>query len=461
MNSYNMLENWITSQMADNNTPALALGFTDRERMLHQTGFGYADIEASTPLSAGHLFEIGSIGKTFTAIAVLQAVEKGLLDLHTPILEYLPWFEVRPGFDPITAHHLLTHSAGLIEGTDFSTDARSEVWALRERETGYAPGEYFYYSNVGYKALGLLLEAVAGQPYPQLIRSGILEPLEMQNSAALITHKLRPRLAKGYMPLYDDRPFHRSHPLVPAPWLETDTADGCIASTAKDMAKFMRMLLNRGQGPNGPLLSQESFELLTHPHIAQDEDWSYGYGLNVFEHEGYAHIGHAGDMPGYEAYMWMDLDNGLGSIVLMTHPHISGISLTTLDYLRSLMLNHPIPDLEPPADPLHLEDVNPIIYAGKYSLANQTDLSHQSLTESKLTPTGGLVFIADGDRLLLEYHNERIPLEQRAGDRFYIDHPDFDRFLFNFWTWENTSARIRCCRSFLRQQMVYQPELHR
>jgi len=441
MQNFSTLDNWIRVQMTSRNTPALALVLTDRKNSVHTAQFGYADLEARVPLSAGHLFEIGSIGKTFTAVAVLQAVEKGLLDLHTPVVEYLPWFEVRSRFDPITPHHLLTHSAGLIEGTDFSTDGRSEVWALRESESGFAPGERFYYSNVGYKALGLLLEAVTGQPYPQLIRSGILAPLGMLDTAAQITHAVRPRLAKGYMPLYDDRPPHNSYPLVPAPWLETNTADGSIASTAADMAKFMRMLLNRGQGPNGSLLSRESFNLLTHPHIDQDEDWSYGYGLNVFDHEGYAHIGHAGDMPGYEAYMQLDMQNGLGSAMLMTHPHIPGISLTTLDYLRSQILNRPVPVMDPPPGARLPADVDASFYAGTYTLSNQDELRLLSAGEKEVTHPKSLVLVTDGDSLLLDLRGERLLLEHVGGGSCFINHPDFDRFLLKFGTREPTPGQ--------------------
>jgi CubicO group peptidase (beta-lactamase class C family) len=448
MVNFSLLDSWIREQMESRNTPALVLSLTDRTHNVHTAQFGHADPGAQVALCAGHLFEIGSIGKTFTAIAVLQAVEKGLLDLQIPVVEYLPWFEVSSKFGPITSHHLLTHSAGLIEGTDFSADARSEVWALRKSETGFAPGERFYYSNAGYKALGLLLEAVTGQPYPQLIRSGILQPLGMNDTAAQITHRIRPLLAQGCMPLFDDRPSHRSHPLVPAPWLETDTADGSIASTAADMAKFMRMLLNRGQGFNARLLSQESFDLLIHPHIDQDEDWSYGYGLNVFDHEGYAHTGHAGDMPGYEAYMWLDIDNGLGSTILMTHPHVPGISLTTLDYLRKLVREEPLPDLEPPADPLHLAAVDPSIYAGKYTLANREELSLLPAGVRDFDTPENLVLVSEGDSLLLEYSGELIALEERGDDCFYINHPDFDRFLLKFGTQQTPSGETSVVEAF-------------
>lgn len=195
-----------------------------------------------------------------------------------PITNYLPWFQVENKFVPITLHHLLTHSSGLIAGTDFTPAGHSEVWALRDIEIVVPPGDNFYYSDIGYKAIGLVLQAATGRRYPELIQKGIFDPLEMKNSFPEITHGLRSQLAKGYRHLYDDRPSHHNHPIVPVELLETDTADGCIASTAEEMAMFARMLLNRGEGPNGRIITPASYELMTSPLIAQDEEWSYGKG---------------------------------------------------------------------------------------------------------------------------------------------------------------------------------------
>jgi CubicO group peptidase (beta-lactamase class C family) len=88
-------------------------------------------------------------------------------------------------------------------------------------------------------------------------------------------------VAEGYRHLYDDRPPHASHPLVPAAWIEMNAGDCCIASTAEDLARFARMLLNRGQGPVGPLLSSAGYELLLHGPMATEYGFAYGYGIKV------------------------------------------------------------------------------------------------------------------------------------------------------------------------------------
>ena len=95
-------------------------------------------------------------------VLLLQLHEEGRVDLHAPVAGYLPWFELRSEYEPIAPHHLLTHTGGIVAGSDVSADSRFDVWAIRETEAGSAPGERFEYSNVGYRALGYLLEEVTG-----------------------------------------------------------------------------------------------------------------------------------------------------------------------------------------------------------------------------------------------------------------------------------------------------------
>src|SRR5215218_9310636 len=244
--------------------------------------YGFADLAARTPVTPDTLFEIGSIGKSFTSLALMLEHEAGNLDLQAPVARYLPWFAVRSAFPPITVHHLLSHTAGVIAGTDPTPGVADQVWALRETEAATAPGTGFHYSNVGYKALGLVLERLTGQGYGDAIRSRVLAPLAMTASEPAITNALRPRLAVGYASLYDDRPAHPSHPLVPATWLETESGDGSLASTPEDMAVYLRMLLNRGRGARDRLLSEAGFAAMTQRIIAiraGAEPTCYGYGL--------------------------------------------------------------------------------------------------------------------------------------------------------------------------------------
>ena len=133
---------WLGDFLKRRGLPGMAVAVARPDGGIEFAAKGWAELR-KRPIESETLFELGSIGKTFTAILATE-----LLDLQAPLTAYLPWFEVRSAHDPIRIEHLLTHSAGLIRGADMTADSRFDVWALRDTETGFAPGERFYYSNV-------------------------------------------------------------------------------------------------------------------------------------------------------------------------------------------------------------------------------------------------------------------------------------------------------------------------
>jgi CubicO group peptidase (beta-lactamase class C family) len=414
---YERIDRFAADSMRDDGTPGLALGLTSRDGLLRASTYGFADLAAKVPVVPEHLFEIGSISKSFTAIALLQQRDAGRFDPREPIVTYLPWFSLKSSFAPITGHHLLTHTAGLPRDRDDVPSSRFQAAALRDRVAGSPPGTRFAYSNVGYQILGYALEAIADQAYPDVIERGILRPLGMRSSESSITHDTRLRLAVGYESFYDDRPRHRSHPLVPATWLEYAAGDGALASTAGDMSAYVRMLLNRGAGPQGRILSEESFKLLITPAVKSDDDGSrYGYGLTIEEDEkdGRTIVRHSGGMVGYHSLLIADMTDGLGVILLANGPGSSGVASFALDAARAGLHGRPPPDA-PARRPRPFVE-NAAEFAGAYS-----------------SPDGEtLKVIADGDRLLLQLADRSVPLEPRGRDRFYADHPDYSRFLLRF-----------------------------
>jgi CubicO group peptidase (beta-lactamase class C family) len=341
------LDRFVAASMQAQATPGLALAITDRERLLATRNYGLANLEAQLPVTDDTLFEFGSIGKSFTAVCLLQLADAGVIDLQAPVTTYLTWFSVRSQYEPITLHHLLSHTSGLICGTDFAPDQRYEVWALRDTEAAQ-PGVRARYSNVGYKVLSLVLEAVTGTPYGQLVAEGIFAPLEMRQSASAITHAMRHRLAVGYTGLYSDRPWHPSHGFVPAVWLETNTGDGSLAATAADLAIFLRMLLNDGAGPRGRVLSAESFARMSTPHGTFSYGAHYGYGLFVGDANGHRRIGHEGGMVGFSASMLGDRDTGIGVVVLTNAiQETDAIAEFALQSVSSALAGAPLPAPDP------------------------------------------------------------------------------------------------------------------
>jgi len=413
--------------------PGYALAVTDRDGLIAERQYGFANQDARTPVAPETLFEIGSIGKSFTAIALMQLAAEGRIDLHAPVSDYLPWFAVQSEYEtPITIHHLLTHTGGITGGSDHVPDPRYEVWTLRRTRTFAAPGECFLYSNMGYKALGLLLEAVEGKPYAQIVRERIFEPLGMTGAEGAITGDMRPRLAVGYLPYHLDRPWQPRHGIVPATWLESNTGDGCISTNAGDLAIYLRTLLNGGSGPDGTILGPGQLETMLHPHenaaVAPAEP-NYGYALHLADTDGAGgpadRFGHSGGMVGYVSDMLADRTHGLGAVALCngygSPDELADFAIRAIAAARA---GEPLPDL-PGADPDPLAIENAADLAGTFG-----------------DPDGErtLTFVAEGGGLVLETAIDgelvRVPLRQmsvrRGGDQLLADHPAFDRFPFEF-----------------------------
>jgi len=313
------IDGHIADLRANGSIPGLTLAVTDRDGLLADRQYGDAEVASGRPVAADTLFEIGSIGKTFCAVIVMQLVEEGAVALDDPVVRHLPWFEVPGTGLRITIRHLLSHTAGITAGIDGTPEPTFQVWRLRDLTPGGEPGQRFHYSNVGYKALGLMIQRLDGAPYPEVLRRRVLVPLGMHSTEPAITNDIRPRLAVGYEPARDDRAWDEGDPLLPATWLETDTADGAIASTAADMAVFARMLLNDGMGPNGPLISAASLAQMLAP-VPTVNDQGYGLGIYAREFGGRRLIGHTGGMVGFIAGLWCGPEAGLGAVVLQNGP---------------------------------------------------------------------------------------------------------------------------------------------
>ena len=409
---YHKCDVFLRRQMDFYRIPALAYVFTDCRKTLHSGYYGYADLEKKIRLSAEHVFSFGSIGKSFTCILLLQAQEQGLLKLENPVTDYLPWFEIQSDYRSISLHDLMTHSSGLPMGTDQETESLGEVWNLRRLKTVFAPGEQFYYSNAGYKTLGLVLEKIYAKPYVQIIQEKILEPLGMQNTFPALISANRPRYVQAWASQFDDRPFNRAHPLVPAHWLETSTADGCISSTPEDLAVYARMLLNRTQYAQGSLLSEQSFEQMTRSYIPF-QDMAYGYGLMIHQGDGYTHLSHSGRIPGYVAFMDLDMDSGLGVVIMLVEPATAAVRPYLMDSLRAAVLGKDLPPLPKVLSPYQVQ--NGADYCGVYGSGRRS-----------------FEVLQDGDYLWLDDGAEKNRLEPRGKDQFYLDHPGFNLFLLKF-----------------------------
>jgi CubicO group peptidase (beta-lactamase class C family) len=412
--SIERIRGYVERHRRDLATPGLALGLTDRERCLGVVLDGLANVDAGEPVAEHHRFQIGSISKGFTALAILRQAESGRIDLDAPVTAHLPWFEVRSAFAPITIHHLLCHTSGLVAGTDFTGEAASEVWSLRETETGFAPGERFLYSNVGYKALGLVLGSVTGRPWWETVREEVMTPIGMGEADVVITDAARPRLAVGYASPFADRPWLPRHGWAAAPWFESGTADGTICATAEELTAYARLLLSGGRG----VVSQASFERMTTPFIVDqdDPDEAFGYGVKRVEGPGGRRLlGHTGGMIGFSALLLVDPAAGVGAVALMNSVFGDRTDLVrfALDCLAAEAAGLALPEVPEPVDPLRVEGAD--AYEGRFA-----------------DDDGAVAVFASGSGLVLETGGRRAPLVPDAPGVFIVDDPLLERYPIRF-----------------------------
>ena len=297
----------------------LALAVTDGEEVLGVVCRGLADVAGGTAVRPETRFHIGSISKSFAAMIVMQEVAAGRLDLHVSVNEILPWLELPEPFGPITMHDLMTHTAGLLVGTEDAPTGPGALHRLKTNPATTKPGERWLYSNDGWKVVGACLEEVTGEPIHELLRTRVLGPLGMRDSGGVIDDATYLNVAVAYEPLYTDRPVQLRHPLVPAHRIISNTADGSIISNVLDMSAYARLFLARGDVPGHDgqrMLSDESFEAWIEQRVPDDENGTYGYGLWAEEYDGARWIAHSGGMVGYTAMFAVSPSDGLGCVVL-------------------------------------------------------------------------------------------------------------------------------------------------
>jgi CubicO group peptidase (beta-lactamase class C family) len=405
------LDRFVEQFMRDMNSPGMTLVLVDREGVQRVATYGFGDLERQRKLNADDLFQIGSITKSFLALALLQLREEGKLDLNKPIVDYLPWFRIQSSFAPITTHHLLTHTSGLPGAPEvFPSDPAQRHLAA------YAPGEQFHYNNMAFSLLGYLAWTLDGRELPDVFRERIFKPLGMSQSEPAIDFQMRRRMPRSYQPFCSDRPYPRHGELCEAPSIITTSGAGCIAATARDMGAYVQMLVNRGRGPKRNLISPESFELFSKRHIKAEEfgpTASYGYGIAVDELDGNALLRHTGGMVSYMSALQVDVVAGIGgfaSVNAQQGYRPNAVVQYGLQLLRARVENKKAP--APPVPDSEFEVTNSGDYVGVFA-----------------GEQGQLEFAREGTKLFLMRAGKRVPLEKGdSPDQFRVSEPEFAHF---------------------------------
>ena len=318
-------DNSLTAIASRHPAVGLAIGVVRDGQLACFHGHGLADIASGRAVTPDTVFRIGSITKTFTAIAVMQLAEQGLVDLDLPAGSYLRSYALVParGHHQPTVRQLLTHTAGLpllvyparafrpVLGDTVPHGQR--VPSLSEYYRGRLhliaePGTRHTYSNHGFATLGQIVEDITAQSLSHYFREHIFGPLGMSRSDLIRSDRVTAGLATGYaMRGGGPRPV-RDCDLVTA-------GAGAIYSTAADMARYTAALLAGGRGEHGQILGTESLACMFAPHYQPDPRLP-GIGLGFFRRDvgGHLVVGHDGLVPGFTSQLSLAPDDGVGVV---------------------------------------------------------------------------------------------------------------------------------------------------
>ncbi|MEK3886258.1 serine hydrolase [Bacillus sp. FSL K6-3431] len=296
---------------------------TLEENILISKGYGNANFEHRVANTPQTIFRIGSITKQFTAMAIMILYERGLLNLYDPIKKFISDY---PNGDQINIHHLLTHTSGVPNFTDFpdylktarsAASIESIIGRFKEKPLDFSPGENHKYSNSGYILLTYIIERVANCSYESFLEHEIFKPLSMLNTGYDSNSKILKHRAAGYS-IWGE--------IINAEFVDTSLALGAggLYSTTEDLYRWVQSL-NESR-----LISKDSFKKMVTPNIGK-----YGYGIYIAEKNVKGKIrtkiGHGGMINGFCCEMMHYVDDYITIIVLSNVQNPVGSIIASLE----------------------------------------------------------------------------------------------------------------------------------
>lgn len=339
--SFDALDGYLQTELQRAGIPGAALVVVADGKIVHLHGYGVSGPDDRLP-TAQTVFQIGSNSKSFTALAIMQLVEAGSLQLDAPVQRYLPWFRVADAdaSTRITLRQLLNQTSGFshregqldFDNTYAGPDAlERRVRSLADVRLASAPGQHWAYSNINFVILGCVIEAVSGTPYAHYMSEHVFKPLGMRDTAAA-SPSSHADVAKGYRFW-----FGRAIAADGLPYPQTLVPAGYLTSTAQDMGAYL--LEQLGGGPQ--ILSASGLAELHRagPQTGQRHGYAMGWATDS---QAPGRLTHEGQTPEYTSAMGIDIQHRWGFALLLNAsdalagPVVQQLSPQLINYLSGV-----------------------------------------------------------------------------------------------------------------------------
>jgi CubicO group peptidase (beta-lactamase class C family) len=397
---FNQLEEVALAELKDTNTPGATVAIISGERVIYTKAFGVSNVETGAPMSPDMLFRIGSTTKMFTATALIALAVDGKLRLDEPIGRHVNG--LNPKIAALTAHQLLTHTAGIIDEApmygdhDDSAMGRT-IRSWKEDQLFTKPGKIISYSNPGYWLAGYVSESISGKPFADLMSDSLFKPLGMNRTT------FRPTVAMTYPLAQGHNAAGKSTPTVVRPFADNAASwpAGSMFTNVGDLSRFIIAFMNGGKLEGKQVLSPQVIATLSTPQvsIASQPRAKYGYGLMFGNYRGVGMVEHGGSRSGYGSVIKMVPDHRFAVIVLGNR---TGVSLNkTAEKAMELMLPLKPKDVDKPQQALPMTAEEIANYVGRYG-------QRELIVE---------ILLKDGRPFLKQGPNER-PIRKIAENRF-------------------------------------------
>ncbi|MBN2212912.1 MAG: beta-lactamase family protein [Bacteroidales bacterium] len=403
-------EDLILQKMESDNIVGVSAAIVIDDSVIWKNGFGYADKDNKVPMTVNTVVSIASITKTFTALALMQLQEKGLLNITQPLNRYMPQFNPKTkgeNLDQLTIKSVITHSSGIqtdiLNNSDLETGKYTDVLGyINETWLLYPPGLAEAYSGAGYNILGHLIKEVSKQDYPEYIKKNILAPLKMSHSG-FVTDALNNRTK-----IYSGGKEVKEIDI-------RDIASGGIYTDIIDLARYAKGLLAAYNGTNTSLIQKETihemFTLQSESVLIESNKKALGWFM--FKNDSVFALTHAGSAGFAHAELCLIPEKNAAVMILLNSAEGEPLRRNFCSYfLKKYGIS--IPDIIPPPvikevrkelKPVNLSDDILTKHAGDY--AQQFSFLTIAVKDSKLT------MVRDNKQYLLEAlsENEFVPYE--------------------------------------------------